>query len=128
MDKQKQIEEMAELMASWALQNNMLWHEGHAKALAETFVENDYGKIPEGAVMVTKSVWEEHIEQRERTMRVFEEYIRKETAERFAEKARLKTITVLKPLNGCVQLGSETEEAIFLSDIDKIAKEITEGE
>ena len=73
-----------------------------------------YRKIPENAVIVTKSVWEEHIELRERAMRVFEERIRKETAEKFAERLKER-------FNPYYTEG--LSEAI-----DKIAKEITEGE
>ena len=62
MDKQKQIEEMVKVMENWAYRNGMLWHEGHAKSLAEALVENGYEKIPEGAVVLTDKELNEELD------------------------------------------------------------------
>lgn len=146
MDKQKQIEEMDEI----ALKNTMSYT--CAKQIAMNFYNAGYRKINEGVVVLAGTAKEEHFvdlltEFDEMgfypltTCANAEEYtkdwkrrmlyaigqLRKETAEEFAEKARLKTIMVAKPLNGFV-IGNDIEEAIFLSDIDEICKEITEGE
>lgn len=127
-----------------------------ASLIAEELIKYYQPKIPEDAVVLTREEAEtiygtlkaneefifdlqeaamvckkEMEEAQEVAVKEIVEYVqqaRKETAEKFAEKARLKTFMVLKPLNGAFQLGSETEEAIFLSDIDKITKEITEGD
>ena len=72
MDKQKQIEEMVETMANWAYRNGMLWHEGHAKLLAEALVENGYRKIPEGAVLTDKEY--KRYERIEKTIKLAKMY------------------------------------------------------
>ena len=141
MDKQKQIEEMTELMANWALRNNMCWHEGHAKALAETFNEENYCKIPEGAVVIPKEVFcYDNVEERIRTFNldgnkvdftyeqimalttIFhykelqEKEIRKETAEKFAEKL------IEEANKNRDNLGNRVA---FICDIENVCKEIT---
>jgi hypothetical protein len=129
MDKQKQIEEMTELMADWALRNNMCWHEGHAKALAETFVENDYGKIPENVVVpINEKVELDEDEGEVRvlnmTRQVYDALIalaRKETAEKFAERLKENAYN-LKDVTGL----ADTLVVDWIS-IDEIAKEFTEG-
>lgn len=139
--RSKMIEEMTELMGNWALRNNMCWHEGHAKALAETFVENDYGKIHENAVVLTR---ERYSELKGRAEEVFNEMTermkaevkierkmgnrkveqaRKETAEKFAE--RLKASKTIKAIFGEGWIFSYVE---VCKEIDEIAKEFTEGE
>jgi hypothetical protein len=92
------------------------WANEDAESVAKELHKDGYRKLDDHAILVLRKA------------KGLEEKVRKETAEKFAEKARLKTIVVVKPLNGVIQIGSDTEEAIFLSDIDKIAKEITEGE
>lgn len=47
------INEMVKKMENWAYRNGMLWHEGHAKSLAEALLEKYQQKIPEGAVVLT---------------------------------------------------------------------------
>lgn len=47
---------------------------------ARAYYEQGIRKIPEGSVIVSKQVWEEHIENREKTNKIFEERVRKETA------------------------------------------------
>ena len=156
MDKQKQIEEMIELMADWALRNNMCWHEGHAKALAETFAENDYEKVHEGAVVLTGEEYKKLIADSYNLKRLYEQYpyrvlvgfnsmvfsqdhehyeklfddiekriseeIRKETAEKFAERA--------KELLDKQEKGWSANMIWIITAkncIDEICKEITEG-
>lgn len=115
MDKQT-IEEMTKLMENWAVRNGMLWHEGHAKALAEILLEEYQPKIPEGAVVLTK---EEYINNLTKYYGVSEikDMVRKETAEKFAEMAREGAFTDF--------MG---EPIIRASKIDEICKELTESE
>ena len=48
--------------------------------------EKLYNKLfPEGSVIVSKQVWEEHIEKREKANKIFEERVRQETARAFVE-------------------------------------------
>ena len=49
---------------------------------AEGLYNLGYRKIPEGSVVVSRQVWEEHIEKREKANKIFEERIRKETAKK----------------------------------------------
>ena len=128
MDKQKQIEEMVELMANWAVRNNMLWHEGHAQALAETFAENDYGKIPEGSVVLTKEEFEKLEALKGDYVKGYEAGVDEgwnnavtETAEKFVEMLK-------ESLDISVEGYSTSEVMSEIEDkIDEICKEITEG-
>jgi hypothetical protein len=51
-----------------------------SRCFSKYLYEQGYRKIPEGSVVVSKQVWEEHIEKREKANKIFEERIRKETA------------------------------------------------
>lgn len=134
--KQKQIEEMTELMADWALRNNMCWHEGHAKALAETFAENDYEKIPEGAVVLTREEYDGkeivvemsgghklrlNVGKFGEMSKILEEYTRKETAEKFADLA-YKRFIKLYQYNLDWKVDNDEAKALF----DEICKELTD--
>ena len=129
MDKQKQIEESKSCYSC----NHYYACEDCYKAFTRS---NDYfkkhiahnreiamhckcyqPKIPEGAVIVSKQVWEEHIENWDKTTKAVEERVRKETAEKFAEKL------------------FETFDEYFMCDkafierkIVETCKEFTEGE
>lgn len=89
-DKEKQIVEMAKEIEKakqhiWASvrtqaeDEDYLWH---SRAIAEHLMLQNYRKIPEGSVIVSKQIWEEHIEKREKANKIFEEQVRKETAEK----------------------------------------------
>ena len=76
-DKEKQIEEMARII--------MYAPYPDADSQAERIFNAGYRKIPEGSVIVSKQIWEEHIEKREKANKIFEERVRQETAREFAK-------------------------------------------
>lgn len=51
--------------------------------VAEILADKWQRKIPENSVIVSKQVWEEHIENWDKTTRAVEERVRKETAEKY---------------------------------------------
>lgn len=150
MDKQKQIEEihkMAQIAlgkqvdiecTKWAIE----------EGLFDNFValcNAGYRKIPEGAVVIPKEIsCYENIEKRVRSFRLDgkkvdftpeqimaltqilhfkernEKEIRKETAEKFAEKLKEKKFDEYSPEGKCY-------ECVAVSDIDETCKEFTEG-
>jgi DNA repair ATPase RecN len=146
MDKQKQIEEMVKTMGNWAQRNNMCWNDGHAKSLAEALSEEYQPKIHENVVVLTREEYEKlkQYEEKVKSGACFtqKEWLelcdeeckrnaenlskarrleRKETAEKFADRLKLK----LKEL----ELGGWVEVATgsMCMIIDGICKEITEG-
>ena len=135
MDKQM-IEEMAkDLGIAFQLAGTTRFG-----AVAEILVDKWQRKIPESSVVVSKQVWEEHIENWDKCGKTIEERVRKETAEKFAERAKQKLEKFWEDYedeDGKVDkgvfildvLGVETldGEVITVGLIDEIAKEITEG-
>lgn len=136
MDKQKQIEEMARIIAFDLCPNRHVhakWGEEaqcysdnnfaectKIKNVVDKLYNAGYRKIPENAVVLTN---ENEIKQYEWSkmldkMGVFEfaDKVRNETAEKFAERAKEEAFVVF--------MG---EPIIRASKIDEIAKEITEG-
>ena len=107
MEKDKQVKKLTEIIKEHL--KGVLQIE--IDILAEALYQKGCRIIPEGAVVVSKQVWEEHIENWDKTTKAVEERVRKETAEKFAEKVikRLINITDIRQI------------------VDKIAKEITEG-
>lgn len=154
MDKQKQIEEMANAMFEYALSIDGFSPEikyaiqsvatkqairmalrGYATAL----INAGYRKIPENAVVLTReeldkklepfrleiiSLSQELIETSQKLMKA-----RKETAEKFAQKSKQRLSGKLhrgKALHTTV-FGKEYVRRIFKEVIDEVCKEITEG-
>ena len=91
---------------------------------AKELYDLGYRKIPEGAVVVSKQVWDEHIENWDKTTKAVEERVRKETAEKFAE--RLKEKAENRYLGSYMDLSSPEyiEKEDFLQIIDEICKEL----
>ena len=79
--RQKQIEEMHKEI-------DELWidYPPTTSEVVEAILNLGYRKIPENAVVVSKQVWDEHIENWDKTTKAVEEQARKETAELFAER------------------------------------------
>lgn len=99
MEKQKQIEEMAKYCCNccemgWGCDFGDCNEKGEggykecklAKETAEMLYNAGYRKIPEGAVVVSEQVWEEHIVNWDKTIKAVEERVRKEMAEKFANE------------------------------------------
>lgn len=82
--------------------------------------EQGYRKIPEGAVVVSKQVWDEHIENWDKTTKAVEERVRKETAEKYHAE-------IEKAIDSVPNATKEFVKA-WKAKNDEIAKEITEGE
>ena len=78
-----------------------------------------YRKIPEGAVVVSKQVWEEHIENFDKCREAIEERVRKETAEKFAKMVSKAFVGL-----SCIDID---EWNWCQNKIDEICEEITEG-
>lgn len=134
MDKQKQIEEMAKDMHEGHIEicNNTLFddcpkncHICNAKA----FYERGYRKIPENAVVLTREEYDGKgivvemsgghklklsVGKFGEMSKILEEHTRKETAEKFAERAKEEAFVVF--------MG---EPIIRASKLDEICKEIT---
>ena len=88
--------------------------------IAEKLYNAGYRKIPEGAVVVSKQIWDEHIENREEGMKTFEKRVRKETAERYAEKLKNKAIRQQEFVG---ELAIGDIEYVKVKDIDKTLNE-----
>ena len=91
-DNQKQIEEMVLAVYPWLKEIPMEERKQLSKNVSglmvmERLYNAGYRKIPENAVVVSKQVWEEHIENFDKCREAIEERVRKETAEKFAEMA-----------------------------------------
>ena len=126
MDKQKRIEEIAEIIRVNCGECNTCKYkeELHCADIlsAEELYNAGYRKIPENAVIVSKQVWEEHIENWDKTSKAIEERVRKETAEKFAEMA--------KELLDKQEKGWSANMIWIITAkncIDEVCKEITEG-
>lgn len=84
---------------------------------AERIYDLGYRKIPENAVVLTREEFSEKIEN---TWLNCQEFVRKETVEKFAEMAKVKKKYITsKSQNTC--------EVVFVKDIDEICKEFTGG-
>ena len=122
MDKQKQIEEMAKLIeqAMAKARRTIGGHNNIANFYATMLVNAGYRKIPENAVVLETSVYESLDIKLYRD--TITEKVRKETAEKFAErlKQRLKVY-----LNEDLDFLMKWCECNIT--IDEIAKEIKEG-
>ena len=146
MDKQKQIEEMANIVCKMAMKPKTCaecaGRKGGCFSIPhmEQLYNAGYRKIPENAVVLTR---EEHIQMLRdlnESNEKAKEIARKETAEKFAERAKEELIEWLadnEDLNGKIDfgvanidvIGVETLEGEVISEglIDKVCKEITEG-
>ena len=160
MNKQKQIDEMARIIAfdlcpyravhkKWGKEAQCYSDNNFAectqiKNVVDKLYNAGYRKIPEDSVVLTD---EKDIQQYEWSKLVdkmgvieFGEKVRKETAEKFAERLKEKLNEWLEDnedLNGKIDFGiamieligvkSLDGEVIAESLIDEIAKEITEG-
>ena len=129
MDKQKQIEEMAKDICSPCHKGKLGLCEPNKGCVvweyAKNGVEEGYRKIPEGAVVLMRSEHQKYLAfkiiepqvrgclDRERELEKRLETIRKETAEKFAERVKEET--------------DHGISAIYDSTVDEIYKEITEG-
>jgi hypothetical protein len=124
MDKQKQIEEMCEILNTDCgdCENcaflGVKWEKGVDCIylfMAEALYNAGYRKIPEGAVVLTQEEWAVHNEQFAQAMYQKEVNTRKETAEKFAEMLKLS-------------LDKNDLYVYSNDDINEICKELTEGE
>lgn len=89
------------------------------KCIAEALHRDNYRKIPENTVVLTREEWDKYQEtQRDWNAIYFEgiDKTRKETAEKFAERVKEEAFAVF--------MG---EPIIRASKIDEICKEFTEG-
>ena len=129
MDKQKQIEEMIDIQRKNCLGKGVgdCVDADCNACSALAFYNAGYRKIPEGAVVLTREEYEKLQALKEDYVKGYEagvdegwENARKETAEKFAEKARVKAIKARVNIDN----NPRNESFIFLSDIDEIAKEI----
>ena len=115
----KQIKEIASDLSKAVIQD---YGGVYFLETAKELYDLGYRKIPEGAVVVSKQVWEEHIENWDKTTKAVEERARKETAEKFAE--RLKESETIKEIAENGYIVSYVE---LCNKIDEICKEL-EGE
>ncbi len=122
--KQKQIEEMVETMANWAYRNGMIWHEGHAKLLAEVLLEDYQPKIPDAVVLTN----ENEIKQYEWSKMLdkmggfkFADKVRNETVDKFVERLKEMAYQSTDWSHG------EHPMVVEVDYIDEIANEIKEG-
>lgn len=67
-------------------------------AVAEILVDKWQRKIPENSVIVSKQVWEEHIENWDKTTRAVEERVRKETADKFIKECKKYKVKKFTPV------------------------------
>lgn len=132
MDKQKQIEEMARVIIDETDECDRMHgfvvcdycnrkdEDGWCLLgyyIAEELYNAGFRKIPEGAVVLTK---EEYVNRLTKYYGVTEikDMVRKETAEKFAER-----LVEMADLNR-ESLGSRV---VYICDIENVCKEITEG-
>lgn len=108
MDKQKQIEEMAEI----ALKNTLSYT--CAKQIAMNFYNAGYRKLDDHAIMVLRKAKD------------MEERIRKETAEKFAERLKAE-LTDIIPFEDYEVADWNYDGMDIENSIDEICKEIKEG-
>lgn len=126
MDKQKQIEELTSIIDSFHIKTYE-----NAQTVAKFLVEKyDYRKIPENAVVLTNEEYNELCsgisrEEVDRVIDIIANDTRKETAEKFAEKAK-EVIINMKWARDDTHIKLVTQEDCLRS-IDEICKEITEG-
>ena len=122
MDEQKQIEEMAQCKNNFGVTCGECYTSGCERyKLAEELYKAGYRKIPEGAVVLTD---DNEIKQYEWSKMLdkmgffkFADNLRKETAEKFAERLKRKgTIFTHYDYNDYLEIG--------VDDIDEICKEI----
>lgn len=126
MDKQKQIEEMAKLVG-WNCDNKSMDYcekVGDCNEFRAIDLYNaGYRKVPENAVVINKGVYERLCD-----LAYFgngEETIRKETAEKFAE--RLKELVADRNCNEDYEWEDlQVDGQIFVECVDEICKEITD--
>ena len=132
MDKQKQIEEMQkDIAVRMAMAKGVAgsMNNGVGGWLSEYLYNAGYRKIPENAVLLTREEWEQRAyvhamenelckKCRERVAEAYEK-IRKETAEKFAEK--LKSYPIAKTW---FLYNADGKINVV---IDEICKEITES-
>ena len=124
MDKQM-IEEMAKVIGETFTYAKKYYYDKYEPFELEVYPDDiaselynaGYRKIPEGAVVVSKQVWDEHIENWDKTSKAIEERVRKETAEKFAERLKEKCKMENNPLGFKVILIND-------STVDEICKEI----
>lgn len=155
MDKQKQIEEMARIIAFDLCPNRNVhakWGEeaqcysdnnfaecAQIKNVVDKLYNANYRKIPEGAVVLTREEYSDYLEMQNNYKHVserckelhrdhemllkslgkFKKAVQKEMAERFAK--RLKEKADYMDSYACGRKG------VFIEDVDKTCKEITEG-
>lgn len=113
--KQKQIEEMAKVMSRHYEQGGICG----LKDFSEALYEQGYRKIPKGAVVLEKSVYESLDIKLYRD--IITEKVRKETAEKFAERLKEMAYQSTDWSHG------EHPMVVEVDYIDEIAKEFTEG-
>ena len=134
MDKQKQIEEMAKVIfeRGVALECIDFIHglkgSDHFYRIATALYNAGYRKIPDGAVVIPKTITEDTDSETLLAIANYNERVRKverkETAEKFAE--RLKEISYQAWIEEAGE--SRYELIVGFDDIDEIAKAITEGD
>ena len=117
MDKQKQIEEMAKVIehAMAKARRTIGGHNNIANFYATMLYNAGYRKIPESAVVLETSVYESLDIKLYRD--TITEKVRKETAEKFAERVKMAFYYHF----------DELIPSIMADKIDEICKEITEG-
>lgn len=114
MDEQKQIEEMVKELAKDMGIAFQLANTTRFGVIAADLIRIGYRKIPENAVIVSKQVWEEHIENWDKTTKAVEERVCGETAEKFAELVKMAFYYHF----------DELIPSIMADKIDEICKEI----
>ena len=132
MDKQKQIEEMHQILLSAGYDWWKTYPNGKTKSEyeAECFYNAGYRKIPEGSVLVSKQVWEEHIENFDKCREAIEERVRKETAEKFAERLKTHLEQSFTEMY-CSEIRKSHVPInlyVLYENIDEICKEFTGGD
>ena len=135
MDKQKEIEEMAEIIFNSRYKNGYISPLKGANALYNA----GYRKIPENAVVLTREEYTNYLVEYIGVKEIAER-IRKETAEKFAERARQRLdeyrleneyFTDNEPNGNLWQMNSSIFYLEVIDEgglIDEIANEITEDE
>lgn len=144
MDKQKQIEEMTAIIVGLASfsayeKAEFLVNAGYCKNPENVVItREEYKKLKHGSgtleqlynqypyrvlVGFNSMVFSQDRESYEKLYDEIEEKASKETAEKFAEKAKAKAIKARVNIDD----HPRNDSFIFLSDIDEIAKEFTEG-
>ena len=112
----KQIKEIASDLSKAVIQD---YGGVYFLETAKELYDLGYRKIPEGAVVVSKQVWEEHIENWDKTTKAVEERVRKETAEKYHAE-------IEKAIESVPNATKEFVEA-WREKNDEITKEITEA-